>query len=228
MRLNAYLAKAGVAARRKADELIKSGRVTINGRPGRLNTVVSKGDKVLVDAKPVQLQPYRYILIHKPDRTVTTVFDPQGRRKIVDLLSISQRVVPVGRLDWNTTGLLLLTNDGELANRLTHPSFKLDKVYEANVEGVIDEAKLEKIRNGLVLEDGLTAPAKAEQTGPSSVRLTIHEGRKHQVKRMLALVGLKVLSLHRPAYGPLTLGRLKPGQWRDLTNQEIKQLKMVK
>lgn len=228
MRLNAYLSQAGIASRRKADDLIKSRRVSVNGQPGQLNTEVSSSDRVLLDGKQVKPQAYRYILINKPQRTVSTLKDPHGRPKIVDLLNISERVVPVGRLDWDTTGALLLTNDGELANRLMHPSFEVHKVYEAEVKGEINRQKLDKLRSGVTLEDGLTAPATAEKISPSRVRLVIHEGRKHQVKRMLATIGLEVISLHRPRYAGLSVENLEPGQWRNLTKQEIKLLKMVK
>lgn len=228
MRLNAYLSQAGIASRRKSDELIKAGRVTVNGKAGQLNTEVSRGDAVRLDGKPVEPQAYRYILINKPKQTLTTLKDPHGRRKVVDLINIRQRVAPVGRLDWDTTGALLLTNDGALANKLMHPSFAVDKVYEAEIRGEISERKLNKIKNGLQLEDGVTAPAAAEKISPNSIRLAIHEGRNRQVKRMLAAVGLEVVALHRSEYGGLKLTGLKPGKWRDLTKQEIKLLKMVK
>lgn len=228
MRLNAYLARAGVASRRGADHLIKAGRVKVNSRPGELNSEVTDTDRVELDGEVVQAQKLRYILINKPAGVVTTLHDPQGRRKILDLLSISERVVPVGRLDYDTTGALLLTNDGELAHRLMHPSFEFNKVYEAEVSGRITEEKLEKLRNGIKLEDGKTAQAKAREISGSKVELIIHEGRKHQVKRMLMAVGLTITRLHRSKYGPLTVDGLKAGGWRELTPGEVKQIKVVK
>ena len=225
MRLNAFLARAGVASRRGADELIKAGRVKVNGKTGQLNDEVSDSDGVELDGKPLQSQKLRYILINKPDRTVTTLKDTENRPTIVDLVDISERVVPVGRLDFDTTGVLLLTNDGELAHKLMHPSFEVDKVYEAEVQGRITPEILNMLSIGIELEDGKTAPAKANKLSDNKIELTIHEGRNHQVKRMLDAVGLPVRRLHRSKYGPLDLTGLKPGQWRDLTPDEIAQLK---
>jgi len=225
MRLNAFLARAGVASRRGADELIKAGRVKVNGKTGQLNDEVSDSDGVELDGKPLQSQKLRYILINKPDRTVTTLKDTENRPTIVDLVDISERVVPVGRLDFDTTGVLLLTNDGELAHKLMHPSFEVDKVYEAEVQGRITPEILNMLSIGIELEDGKTAPASAKKLTDNKIELTIHEGRNHQVKRMLDAVGLPVRRLHRSKYGPLDLTGLKPGQWRDLTPDEIAQLK---
>ena len=225
LRLNAFLARAGVASRRGADELIKAGRVKVNGKTGQLNDEVSDSDKVELDGKPLQSQTLRYILIYKPDRTVTTLKDTENRPTIVDLVDVSERVVPVGRLDFDTTGVLLLTNDGELAHKLMHPSFEVDKVYEAEVQGRITPEILNMLSIGIELEDGKTAPAKANKLSDNKIELTIHEGRNHQVKRMLDAVGLPVRRLHRSKYGPLDLADLKPGQWRDLTPDEIAQLK---
>lgn len=225
MRLNAFLARAGVASRRKADELIKAGRVRVNGHAGQLNSVISINDIVELDGKKVEIQQLRYILLYKPAGYVTTLKDEKSRRKVIDLVKIDERVVPVGRLDYDTTGVLLLTNDGELAHKLMHPSFEINKIYEAGVEGTITAEILNKLSNGVELEDGKTAPAKARKLSDNRIELIIHEGRNHQVKRMLAAVGLPVAKLHRSGYGPLTLAGLKPGQWRNLTDQEVKQLK---
>ena len=214
-----------MASRRGADELIKAGRVKVNGKTGQLNDEVSDSDGVELDGKPLQSQKLRYILINKPDRTVTTLKDTENRPTIVDLVDISERVVPVGRLDFDTTGVLLLTNDGELAHKLMHPSFEVDKVYEAEVQGRITPEILNMLSIGIELEDGKTAPAKANKLSDNKIELTIHEGRNHQVKRMLDAVGLPVRRLHRSKYGPLDLADLKPGQWRDLTPDEIAQLK---
>jgi 23S rRNA pseudouridine2605 synthase len=221
VRLNAYLARSGVASRRSADELIKAGRVTVNGEPGQLNTFVGSRDRVEVDGEPVRLQPLTYVLLHKPAGTVTTARDPQGRRTVVDLVDHPARVVPVGRLDADTTGALLLTNDGELAHRLAHPRYEVEKVYEAEVDGEPSDEALRRLRDGLELDDGPTAPAEARRLGPSTVELSIHEGRKHQVKRMLAAVEHPVRRLHRSRYAGLTLEGLEPGAWRELEPSEV-------
>jgi 23S rRNA pseudouridine2605 synthase len=225
VRLNAYLARAGVASRREADELIKAGRVTVNGEPGQLNTFVESRDRVELDGKRVELQSLTYVLLHKPADTVTTARDPQGRRTVVDLVDHPARVVPVGRLDADTTGALLLTNDGELAHRLAHPRYEVEKVYEAEVEGEPDDDALQRLRNGLELDDGATAPAEARRLRPDTVELAIHEGRKHQVKRMLAAVGHPVRRLHRSRYAGLTLEGLEPGAWRELEPFEVELLR---
>ena len=224
VRLNAYLARAGVASRRKADELIKAGRVTVNGEPGQLNTFVQSRDRVEVDGRPVELQPLTYVLLHKPAGTVTTASDPQGRPTVVGLVDHPARVVPVGRLDADTTGALLLTNDGELAHRLAHPRYEVEKVYDAEVEGEPSDDALRRLEQGVELDDGPTAPAKARRLAPSRVELSVHEGRKHQIKRMLAAVGHPVTRLHRGRYAGLTLEGLEPGQWRELEPFEVQRL----
>jgi 23S rRNA pseudouridine2605 synthase len=216
MRLNAWLARAGVASRRGADELIKAGRVTVNGEPGQLNTFVQARDRVELDGRLLSKQQLAYALLHKPAGVVTTASDPQGRPTVVELVAHPSRVVPVGRLDADTTGALLLTNDGELANRLAHPSHQVDKVYVAEVEGDPTPAALAALEQGVDLDDGRSAPARARRLGPGRVELTIHEGRKHQVKRMLAAVGHPVRRLHRTTYAGLTLEGLEPGAWREL------------
>ena len=225
MRLNAYLARAGVASRRKADELIKAGRVTVNGEPGQLNTFVQQHDVVAVDGERVRKQPLAYVLLHKPADVVTTASDPQGRRTVVDLVPREPRVVPVGRLDADTTGALLLTNDGELAHRLAHPRYGVEKTYVVEVEGTPDDAALQRLRTGIELDDGVTSPAEARRLAAHTVELTIHEGRNHQVKRMLAAVGHPVVRLHRSAYAGLTLEGLEPGAWRALAADEVQRLR---
>ncbi len=224
MRLNAFLAKAGVTSRRGADELIKTGKVKVNGRIGQLNDNISEEDVVETDNNQVKLRKSRYTLLYKPAGYLTTLKDPHGRRKVSDLVKVEERVVPVGRLDYDTTGVLLLTNDGQLAHRLMHPSFEVDKIYEAEVEGDITNRILNMLSVGIDLDDGRAAPAKARKLVSNKIELIIHEGRKHQVKRMLAAAGLEVINLHRRQYGPLTLEGLKPGQWRDLTEDELKLL----
>jgi 23S rRNA pseudouridine2605 synthase len=227
VRLNAYLARSGVASRRKADDLIKAGRVRVNGEPGQLNTFVGADDRVEVDGAPVAKQRLAYVLLHKPPGVVTTARDPQGRRTVVDLVAHESRVVPVGRLDADTTGALLLTNDGELAHRLAHPRYGVEKVYEAEVEGRPGEDALRRLREGVDLEDGRTAPADARLLAPSRVELILHEGRKHQVKRMLEAVGHPVTRLHRSRYAGLTLEGLEPGAWRELEPSEVERLRSV-
>jgi 23S rRNA pseudouridine2605 synthase len=225
MRLNAYLARAGVASRRRADELIEAGRVTVNGEPGRLNTVVGAHDRVEVDGEEVAGQRLAYVLLHKPAGVVTTARDPQGRPTVVGLVPHEPRVVPVGRLDVDTTGVLLLTNDGQLAHRLAHPRYGVEKTYVAEVERDPDEDALRRLREGIELEDGWTAPAGARRLGPGRVELVLHEGRKHQVKRMLSAVGYPVTRLHRSAYAGLTLEGLEPARWRELDADEVDQLR---
>jgi 23S rRNA pseudouridine2605 synthase len=221
MRLNAYLARAGVASRRGADELIKAGRVRVNGEPGRLNTFVQPSDTVDVDGEPVAAQRLAYVLLHKPAGTVTTARDPQRRPTVVDLVDLPERVVPVGRLDADTTGALLLTNDGPLAHRLAHPRYGVEKTYVVEVQGEPDDVALGRLARGIELEEGPTAPAQARRLGPSRIELTIHEGRNRQVKRMFEAIGHPVRRLHRSAYAGLTLEGLEPGRWRELEPSEV-------
>ncbi len=225
MRLNAWLARAGVASRRGADELIKAGRVTVNGEPGQLNTFVGARDRVALDGRPLERQRLAYVLLHKPAGVVTTARDPLGRPTVVSLVDHASRVVPVGRLDADTTGVLLLTNDGELAHRLAHPRHEVEKVYVADVESDPGEDALRRLAQGVELEDGSTSPARARRLAPGRVELAIHEGRKHQVKRMLAAVGHPVTRLHRSRYGPLGVEELAPGEWRELTADEVAALR---
>jgi 23S rRNA pseudouridine2605 synthase len=225
VRLNAYLARAGVASRRKADELIKAGRVTVNGEPGQLNTFVQQRDVVQVDGRRVEKQQLAYLLLNKPENTVTTARDPQGRRTVIDLVPREPRVVPVGRLDADTTGALLLTNDGELAHRLAHPRYGVDKTYVATVEGRPSDAALARLREGVELEDGRTAPARVRRLGGGTVELTIHEGRNRQVRRMLEAVGHPVRALHRTDYAGLRVDELPLGSWRELTHAEVQRLR---
>jgi 23S rRNA pseudouridine2605 synthase len=227
VRLNAYLARAGMASRRGADELIKAGRVTVNGEQGQLNTFVEPHDRVAVDGAPVAAQELRYVLLHKPVGTVTTARDPQGRPTVVDLVDVPERVVPVGRLDVDTTGALLLTNDGPLAHQLAHPRYGVEKVYEVDVEGEPGEAALQTLSEGVELDDGMTAPATVRCLAPSRIELTLHEGRNRQVKRMLEAVGYPVRRLHRSIYAGLTLEGLAPGDWRELTPDEVELLVRV-
>ena len=225
MRLNAFLARAGVASRRGADELIKAGRVRVNGEPAALNTAVGGRDVVEVDGERVQAQQLAYVLLHKPAGVVTTMRDPQRRPTVAQLVAHAARLVPVGRLDADTTGALLLTNDGDLAHRLAHPRYGVEKTYVATVEGDPGPEALRRLRDGLELEDGRTAPARARRLGRDKVELVLHEGRTHQVKRMLEAVGHPVRRLHRPAYAGLTLDGLPAGEWRELTHAEVARLR---
>lgn len=225
MRLNAYLARAGIASRRKADELIKAGRVTVNGEPGQLNTFVQRRDRVEVDGEPVAAQKLAYVLLHKPAGVVTTASDPQGRPTVVDLVHVPERVVPVGRLDADTTGALLLTNDGPLAHQLAHPRYGIEKVYVADVDGRPSKTDLQALSEGVELEDGMTSAAVARCLAPSRVELTLHEGRNRQVRRMLEALGHPVRHLHRSVYAGLTVDGLAPGEWRELDADEVAALR---
>lgn len=229
MRLNAYLARAGVASRRQADELIREGRVRVNGEPGELNTVVGKRDVVEVDGEHVVPQPLAYVLLNKPPGVVTTARDPHGRRTVVELVPSEPRVVPAGRLDADTTGALLLTNDGDLAHRLAHPRYGVPKVYEVEVEGSPSSEDLTQLRTGVALDDGPTAPAQVRvlerSARTSRIELTLHEGRNRQVKRMCEAVGHPVRRLHRVRYADLGVEGLDPGAWRELTRDEVAALR---
>ena len=227
MRLNAYLARTGVASRRAADQLIKDGRVVVNGEPGQLNTFVGKHDVVELDGRRLAPQRLAYVLLHKPAGVVTTARDPQRRRTVVDLVEHESRVVPVGRLDADTTGALLLTNDGELAHRLAHPRYEVEKIYEAEIEGKPSDEALARLAEGVELDDGRSAPARVRRLGPSRIELTIHEGRKHQVKRMLETVGHPVRRLHRSRYAGLSVDGLDPGAWRELSDDEVVALRRL-
>jgi 23S rRNA pseudouridine2605 synthase len=227
MRLNAWLARAGVASRRGADELIKAGRVMVNGEPGQLNTFVAARDRVELDGKLLARQGLAYVLLHMPGGVVTTARDPGGRPTVVGLVDHPARVVPVGRLDADTTGVLLLTNDGDLAHRLAHPRYEVDKVYVADVDGDPTQIQLRALERGVDLDDGPASPAKVRRLGRGRIELVIHEGRKHQVKRMLEAVGLTVRRLHRSTYAGLGVGDLDPGDWRELEPAEVERLRKV-
>ena len=228
MRLNAYLARAGIASRRGAEELIRAGRVRVNGETAGLATFVdSTSDVVEVDERRVSPEPLAYVLLNKPAGVVTTARDPHGRPTVVGLVGHERRIVPVGRLDVDTTGALLLTNDGPLAHRLMHPRYEVEKVYVADVQGDPSDAALHRLAGGVELDDGRTAPARARRLAPSRIELTLHEGRKHQVKRMCEAVGHPVRRLHRSRYAGLGVDALAPGSWRDLEASEIEALRRV-
>jgi 23S rRNA pseudouridine2605 synthase len=248
LRLQKFLARAGVASRRGSEDLMTAGRVTVNGEVAtQLGTKVDPArDDVRVDGKPVLLGSQNtYIMLNKPAGHLTTMDDPQGRPTVRELIPISDHpgLFPVGRLDYDTTGLLLFTTDGELAHQLLHPRHHVAKRYIAQVDGVFTDKDGRTLAAGVTLHDGPTAPAQVEllgveakkltprerlqsdtETHKSTVAITITEGRKRQVKRMCAHVGHPVLNLHREAFGPLTLGDLEPGEWRYLTQEEIEAL----
>jgi pseudouridine synthase len=236
VRLQKLLAQAGVASRRKAEDLIAEGRVVVNGKPvTTLGTTVDPAvDVVVVDGRPVPRHaPLLYILLHKPRGYVTTCDDEQGRPTVFDLLKRqSVRLFPVGRLDVNSEGLLLLTNDGELANRLLHPRYRVPRTYLIRVQGIITAQALERLRRGMVLEDGKTLPARVEVVRQAEkscwLRMTLYEGRHRQIHRMLQRCGgYSVTRLRRIAMGPLTLAGLPPGRYRPLESFEVVRLKRV-
>ena len=227
MRLAKFLATAGVASRRASEEIVRAGRVTVAG-----DTVtdpahdVTEQDAVALDGQPVTPTPQRVVYaVNKPAGVVSTASDPQKRPTVVSLIPSEHRLYPVGRLDIDTTGLILLTNDGELAYRLTHPSFEVPRTYRAVVDRPpIRDATLRALRRGVTLDDGPTAPARVRRLAPDTLELTIHEGRKRQVKRMCESVGHPVRTLQRIAFGPLELGDLAPGGYRRLTAPEVETL----
>jgi 23S rRNA pseudouridine2605 synthase len=225
-RLQKVLAASGVGSRRTCEDLISEGRVQVNGEVARLGRRVDpESDLVEVDGAAIGLRAgLVHYLLNKPAGVVTTVTDPQGRPTVVELVPADPRVVPVGRLDLETEGLLLLTNDGELTHRLTHPSFGVDKEYLAEVEGRPSRGALRRLREGVELDDGPTAPAKVSLVEPNLVRITIHEGRNRQVRRMCEAIGHPVVRLVRTRIGPLRDTALRPGAWRPLSTEEVRAL----
>jgi 23S rRNA pseudouridine2605 synthase len=227
VRLAKYLAHRGVASRRAAERLIETGRVSIDGLtatdPARS---VTDDETIAVDGSPLPPKEQHVVYaVNKPAGVVSTASDPQGRPTVVGLVESPARLYPVGRLDIETTGLILLTNDGSLAHRLTHPRFEVPKTYRATVaRAPVSDAALAALRAGVDLDDGRTAPAEVRRLGPATLELTIHEGRKRQVKRMCAAVGHPVQQLERVAIGSLPLGRLKPGAYRRLNDEEVQTL----
>ncbi len=229
-RLNLYLARAGVSSRRGADALIAAGRVTVDGAVATPGHQVAPGQRVAVDGREVgEAERPVYLLLHKPSGVVTTAKDEKGRATVLDLVRVRARVFPVGRLDLTTTGLLLLTNDGELAARLTHPRHEVPKTYHALVAGFPDAATLTHLKSGIDLDDGPTAPAEVRVMGGdpagAALEIVLHEGRNRQVRRMCEAVGHPVRRLRRVAYGPLRLGDLPPGASRRLTSREVTALR---
>lgn len=232
-RLQKVLAQAGIASRRKCEELILSGAVEVNGEV--ITTLGTKADpkvdEIKVNGKPIRSEKKIYVMLNKPKGVITSAKDPQGRKVVSDFLpGIRERVYPVGRLDYDTEGLLLLTNDGEFANLLTHPKHHVPKTYYATVKGVPHGSALEKLQQGIMLEDGMTAPADIEyqdvklEGNEATISITIHEGRNRQVRRMFEAIGHKVIKLKRVRFGGLVLEGLPRGKFRHLTEQEIKEL----
>ena len=228
-RLQKSLARAGLGSRRACESLIEDERVTVNGVVATLGDRVDTAvDEVAVDGVVVGVAPgLVHYLLNKPAGVVTTADDPQGRPTVVDLVPTEPRVHPVGRLDLETEGLLVLTNEGELTHRLTHPSFGVDKEYLAEVEGRPSRGALRRLREGVDLEDGRTAPARVSLLGDHLLRLVIHEGRNRQVRRMCEAVGHPVTRLVRTRIGPLADRTLAPGEWRELTGAEVQELRLA-
>ena len=226
VRLQKVLARVGFGSRRTCDDLIAAGRVLVNGSVAQLGRRVDPETAViLVDGAPVGIRPgLVHYLLNKPAGVVTTADDPQGRPVVVDLVPAEPRVFPVGRLDLDTEGLLLLTNDGELANRITHPSYGVEKEYVAPVEGSPSRSGLRLLREGVELDDGITAPARVTPVEPNVLRLVIHEGRNRQVRRMCEAIGHPVIRLVRTRIGPLSDRSIRPGAWRHLETDELRAL----
>lgn len=227
-RLQKVIAQAGIASRRKAEELIKDGKVKVNGEVIKeLGTKVSESDKVEVNNIPIEKETKEYYLLNKPRGVITTTNDEHGRKTVTDLIETSARIYPVGRLDYDTTGAILLTNDGEFANILMHPSNKIDKVYLAKLEGIIKGEQINALKNGVMLDDVLVKASRVklkkvnQENSTSMVEITIHEGKNHQVKRMFESVGFHVEKLTRERIGIFDIKNLKSGQYRKLTPKEV-------
>jgi 23S rRNA pseudouridine2605 synthase len=227
VRLAKYLAHAGVASRRAAEQLVAAGRVSVGGEPVTDPALdVDESSGVAVDGRPVVSEPHEVHALNKPAGVVSTARDTHGRPTVVELVRSRRRLYPVGRLDADSTGLILLTNDGELAERLTHPRYGVEKVYRARVQPArVSQRALEALRRGVELEDGKTAPARVRQPRPGVLEITIREGRKRQVRRMCEAVGHRVVELQRVAFGPLGLRGLEPGQSRRLSRAEVERLR---
>jgi 23S rRNA pseudouridine2605 synthase len=229
-RLQKILAAAGIASRRASEELIVAGRVTVNGETAHLGQKADPAtDVVLVDGERVNVDPdLVYVMLNKPQGVVTTVDDPEGRPTVMDLINLPQRLFPVGRLDQDTEGLLLLTNDGDLAHALTHPSYEVERIYVALVPGPVRKKPLAQLRAGVELEDGYARPKRArvlgEEAGRALVEVVMTEGRKREVRRLLGTLGMKVERLARVSFAGVELGELRQGKWRFLTQPEIGQL----
>ena len=234
-RLQKVMAHAGVASRRKSEEIIKEGRVKVNGEVVTAMGVKvdPNNDEIEVDGKIITEEKKIYILLYKPEGYITTVDDPRGRKTVLDLIDdVKQRIYPVGRLDYDTSGLLLLTNDGDMTYVLTHPSYEIEKKYLVEAKGYIDDKNFKRLEEGVQLEDGLTAPAEVKvinrKKDKSKFTLSIHEGRNRQVRRMCKKIGHEVEKLKRSNFGPLNLNGLKAGEYRYLSSKEINKLHKLK
>ncbi len=225
VRLNRFLAAAGLGSRRGVEALIHEGRVTVNGSVATIGQSVDDADDVRVDGLPVTTERRETVLLNKPAGVVTTAHDPQGRPTVVGLVQSDVRLFPVGRLDRETTGALLLTNDGDLAHRLMHPRHGVEKTYVVDVEGDPAPEALDRLRRGVELVDGITAPAAVRRLDTGRIELRIHEGRNRQVRRMCEAVGHPVRRLHRSQYAALSVDDLEPGAWRILTEGELSDLR---
>ena len=224
-RLQKVLARAGIASRRASEEMIQAGRVTINGQIAALGDKVADSDRIELDGIPVLRDPNLvHYLLHKPREVVSTASDTENRQTVVDLVPSGIRVYPVGRLDADSEGLIILTNDGDLTHRLTHPSFGVPKEYLVHVEGIPQRSALRSLREGIQLDDGMTAPAQVSMPDQGLLKITIHEGRNRQVRRMCAAIGHPVVRLVRVRIGPITDSSLTAGSWRELTNEEVRSL----
>ncbi len=228
-RIQKVLAQAGIGSRRTCDELVAAGRVTVDGEVASLGRRVDVAvDQLAVDGIVIGVRPgLVYRLLHKPPGVVTTAADPEGRPTVVELVPDEPRVFPVGRLDVDTEGLLLLTNDGDLTHRLTHPSYGVEKEYVAEVDGEPTRTALRRLREGVELDDGVTAPARVSVVGPGVLTLVIHEGRNRQVRRMCEVVGHPVRRLVRTRIGPIRIATLPLGEWRALTIAEVRSLEQA-
>lgn len=222
-RLNKFIASCGVCSRRKADELIQDGRIKVNGKVVKdLGVKVSLEDKIELDGKTISKEEKKvYLMLNKPVGYVTTASDEKGRKNVLDLILEDVRVYPIGRLDMYTEGLLLLTNDGDFANKLMHPKFEIDKRYVVTTDTKVTRQMLETLRNGVDIGDYVTREAKVEKLDEENISITIHEGKNRQVRRMCDAVGIKVLKLKRTNYGPLSLGELPVAKYRHLTDFEL-------
>lgn len=234
-RLQKVIAQAGIASRRKAEELIQEGKVKVNGKIVKeLGTKVTSQDKVEVNNIPLEKEEPVYFLLYKPTGVISTVTDDKGRKVVTDFFEhVPERIFPIGRLDYDTSGLLLMTNDGEFANMLMHPKYKVEKTYVAKVKGPLTGEKIRMLEKGVMLQDGKTAPARVKilswdrRKEVAIVQLTIHEGRNRQVRRMFEALDCKVMKLKRESYGFLQLGGLRPGDTRELSPHEVKQLRAL-
>ena len=230
-RLQKVIANSGYCSRREAEKLISSGRVSVNNKVvTELGAKVSDNDEILIDGVKLSKEQKEYYLLYKPRGVVSTSHDDKGRKTVVDLINTNARIYPVGRLDYDTTGVLLLTNDGELSNLLTHPKNNIDKIYIAKIKGILDVKSIKKLENGVIIDGYKTSKARVKvkridkKNNTSIIQITIHEGKNHQVKKMFEAVGHEVLKLKREVFAFFTTGDLNAGEYRRLTIKEVKQL----